>query len=446
MRLVGCLDSVFIPFNYKENLKKLPKLNTIEKIAILRHAIIKKNSHRNPVIPATCNNCNQEFSFPSNLPLKLPCLGGHYICEICAKLIKSCPIDSSPLTLTQLIKIKPDMPTCHICNEPFSSNLLPELQPCGIVKCNNCNNSPCNFCSDSHNKTDKQISRYFMQLEEFLTIKCENDAKPALIFSKSEFKAYCSSCGKNKPGECLSSFDLSTFLVNECHSKALQVSNQLTPVLRNSLQSISMSTNSVKLELFKILINISTPVSAVSGKVGTGLQIPPLSCAGHYMQRFNSVLPNPMQPQNKNVRPWYIKTNENQVEVFAFEVSKTIKLVGISITCPVDDKVGIVQYVDLFEGQLGVGRLLTDRRVRGHVEDLIFDSEVVVKENFKYQLVFKFNVEFVYKGNPLDRTNCVGSDGTHFDVQEGYLKGLVVNGQSHISGPLVRIIYKNSNS
>ena len=444
LRLAECLNSVFIPFHYKENLRKMRSLSIIEKIAILRHIITKKNTQRNPVIPATCNNCNQEFSFPSNLPLKLPCLGGHYICEICAKLIKNCPIDSSPLNPTQLNKTKPNMPSCHICNEPFSSNLLPELQPCGIVRCGNCNISPCDFCNHSHNSTDKQVSRYFMQLEEFLMIKCVNDAKPAWVFSKSDLKAYCSACGKNKPGECLSNFDLSTYLINECHSKALQFSNQLTPVLRNSLQSISMSTNSARLELLKILLNISAPVPVLTGKVGTGQQIPPLSCRGHFMQRFNSVLPNYLLPQIKNVRPWYIKTGENQVEVFAFQVSKSIRLIGISVTCPVDDKPGIVEYVDLFEGQISVGRLLSDRRVRGCVEDLIFDSEVVVKENMKYQLVFKFNVEFVYKGNPLDRTDCVGTDGTHFDIMEGYLKGLVVNGQSHISGPLVRVIYKDN--
>lgn len=434
-------DSVKFSYQEKENLKNLQTLNLIEKLSLFQLMMKKCSTKQKQVIPAICNNCNQEYSFPNNLPVKLPCIGGHYICEICAKLIKNCPIDFSVLDPSQFIKLEPELPTCHVCSQPFDSNLLPELQPCGIVRCAHCQMNPCQFCSYSHNSINKQICRYFIQLEEYLSVKCINDGKPAWIFSKSELKAFCSVCGKNKPGEYLNNFDLSKYLISECQSKASQLGSRLTPVLINSLQALPISSNSVKLQLLKTLCNISAPVSAVVGKINSGLQIPSLTIQGHYMQRFNSILPNPLQAHNKNVRPWYIKRNENQVEVFAFAVSKKIKIIGVSLTCPVDDKPGLVEFVDLYEGEIAICRLLTNRNVRGCVEDILFDSQVLVRENARYQLVYKYNVELVYKGNPLDRTDCVGTDGTCFDVIEGYLKGLVVNGQSHISGPLVRIVY-----
>ena len=116
---------------------------------------------------------------------------------------------------------------------------------------------------------------------------------------------------------------------------------------------------------------------------------------------------------------------------------------GVSITCPVDGAVGAIEFVDLYENDRKLVNCCKIKNICGTVEDILFESPKVLNPNVQYHLVFKVEADFVYKGNPLDRNRCQGIDGTVFEVLENKIKGIYTNGQSHISGPLIRIIYND---
>ena len=434
------IDSITIPKDVKRLLPELQNLKTNEKVEVVTQLMQLAGKGRVSLINGLCDRCGQEFSFPGALPYRLPCAGAHFVCEICAKIRGSCPIDGNSFRFEALEKEKLRTPCCCVCREGLDRDSVPYVLACGGVTCERCIPSSCGLCGLNHILDGKKVSKYAIQLSEHVSLKCLYHNKPGTHFNPQNKSLSCPLCPPNPAAQSLSNFDLESYLVAECQRLAKQVGSRMTQSLINALTSISSSSNKHKLELFHLLNSLMSSSPTPSGS--PGFLVPPYIGNFKYFQRFNSLLPTPNGPRG-NTKPWYINRKENQVEVFAFVVSRRVSLMGVSITCPVDGAVGAIEFVDLYENDRKLVNCCKIKNICGTVEDILFESPKVLNPNVQYHLVFKVEADFVYKGNPLDRNRCQGIDGTVFEVLENKIKGIYTNGQSHISGPLIRIIYND---
>jgi hypothetical protein len=436
------VDSVKISKDFKDCLKRLDRLRISEKIRVLKEMIVKKGLDRVDVVPGSCNECHQEFSLPGNLPVRLNCLGAHFVCEICRRMIKKCPIDYSDLHSTDGNKALLKLPLCQVCCEVLDSESLPLLQTCGAVTCMKCSNRPCPFCSITH-ENSSTISKFFIQLGDQHLLKCFRDTKTAKYFSTQDNNPYCQACRSslyNLPMQSLKDFDISSYLITECQRLSDRLGSRKTPVILNSLNSLNTSSNWQRLELLRLLSSLITAANPLHSRATPGFSVPVFSGRVKFMQRFNSILPNPAHGSG-NSKPWFIKRSENQVEVLTFSCSRIVSLVGVTVTCPVQGVNGILEYLEVLYNEKRVASCVNQQVLCGIVQDIFFQHPVQISANTRYDLLFKIDADFVYKGNPLDRTSCEGSDSTIFEIFECKMKGIVTNGQGHLSGPLIRLLY-----
>jgi Zinc finger, C3HC4 type (RING finger) len=446
--LSNSIDYFCIPYNIREFIKQIFKLSLNELVMILV-TLSKTTAYNSPrLISATCIVCNQEFSYQNNLPCKLPCRSTHLICELCSKRTSVCPLDNNPCNSSDLLKIIPKIALCPNCQEPYDSDRLPILLPCGVVKCRHCIfNEDCNFCKSKHiNITceTQNISKFFLQISEFFHVRCAIDGKTAQAFDSNEMKPFCHQCSQKRPTEKIENIDLGLILSRECNRKANELGAKVTPVLSKQLMEIKNLSNTKKIELLNILVKISSPETNFVKQITQGFPVPDLPRQSHYFQRFNSILPNPLV--QSNIKAWFINKKENQIETVCFKSSRTIRLIGVTITCPLNNEEGFIEYLDIIQGNKINGkrelRTLVRQKLKGIVLDFFFDAPFDVKELDYYVLVFKIDANNVYKGNPLDKGEFRGSDGTEFEICEATQKGYFTNGQGHLSGPLIRLIYE----
>lgn len=446
-KLSSELDCFYIPPSSQSLIKSFPRNSLEENLNLLKTLTNAKNGERfTNLVPCTCLLCDQEFSYPTNLPCKLPCNGAHYVCEICARQASVCPLDGN--YFQKLSKISAILPICLNCEEPFDSNRVPIKLPCGIAKCNQCAFSiNCTFCKCDHSvisNEPKNFSKFYLQVIEHCNIQCEIDGKAARGFNIDEMKAYCRKCMQSHNSSKIEDIDIASILSHECYKKAAELGNKVTPTLAKRISDIKTLTNSKKLELYKLLININKPLSSNPTQQFSGLQFSLLSIPGYFYQRFNTLLPSQSSPPS--VKPWYIDCKKQQVEAICFKSSRNLVLIGVTITCPVKNEEGLLEYLEVIEGNsLGGKREVRDFvgvRLRGVVADLAFERPVPIRALENYVILFKIAADFVYRGNPLDKNENKGDDGTEFIISEAKQKGFFTNGQGHISGPLVRLIYR----
>lgn len=439
-RTAEVIDSIFITKDIKSCLIDLQNLQTNEKIQVIAQLVQMTGKGRSNLLNGLCDRCGQEFSFPGCMPFKLPCTGAHFVCEICAKVKANCPIDGKSFRFETLEKEKMKMPFCYVCREGLDKDLIPYVLSCGAVTCERCIPGLCGFCGLNHVLDGKKISKFSIQLSEHISIKCSYHNKPSTHFNPQNNSLSCPLCPPNPRSQNLLDFDLEAYLISECQKLAKQLGSKMTQSLINALSTINSSSIKHKFELFHLLKSLTSP-SPTPGS-SPGFLVPPYIGNFKYFQRFNSLLPTPNGPRG-NTKPWFINRKENQVEVLAFKVSRRISLIGVSITCPVDGAVGAIEFIDLYEDERKLENCCKIKNICGTVEDVLFESRKTLNPNVNYHLVFKIEADFVYKGNPLDRNRCQGIDGTIFEVLESKMKGIFTNGQSHISGPLIRIIYND---
>lgn len=440
------INSFNIPFNIREQLQMITSKSSEEKISILAKLLDVRNTNPKKVSISTCNTCSQEFSYPNNMPFRLPCRGIHVICEICANNSDKCPIDGTRFIRERLEKFEVKMPCCCSCEEICDNAKLPILSSCGLVHCKNCSKGKC-VCACEHSVNAENIhsiSKFYSQLYECRVIKCINDASPATFFSPSEMKGYCHRCAQGKRLEKIEEIDLEGILTSECYRKSREIGNKLTPLLAKQLAELNSFTNLKKLEFFHILSNLNSPIAAPGAQKAIGLLIPAPQAQSLYIQRFNSVLPNPSI--RSSIKPWFIDRKKDQIEVFCFQSFKAIQLIGVSISCPINNIEGILDYLHVIKGDSFAGNLeaqcISNVKLQGIVADIMFRDPVYIEELQHYLIVFKIIADFVYKGNPLDKAQMKGQDGTEFEVFEASVKGFFTNGQGNISGPLIRLFYR----
>ncbi|OMJ76298.1 hypothetical protein SteCoe_24355 [Stentor coeruleus] len=440
------VNSFNIPFHIREQLQVIISKNSEEKISILVKLLDIKNTNPGKVSISTCNSCSQEFSYPNNMPYRLPCEGIHVICEICANNSDKCPIDGRKFIKERLGKFEVKLPYCCNCEEICDNAKLPILSSCGLVHCKNCSKTKC-ICGCEHSVNTENIhsiSKFYSQLYECLVIKCINDASPATHFFPSEMKGYCHRCAQGKRLEKIEEIDLEGILISECYRKSREIGNKLTPLLAKQLAELNSFTNLKKLEFFHILSNLNSPIAAPGAQKAIGLLIPEPQIKSFYIQRFNSVLPNPSI--RSSIKPWFIDLKKDQIEVFCFQSFKTIYLTGVSISCPINNTEGVLDYLHVIKGDSFAGNLeaqcLSNIKLQGIVMDIMFKEPVLIEELQRFLIVFKIIADFVYKGNPLDKAELKGQDGTEFEVFEANAKGFFTNGQGNISGPLIRLFYR----
>ena len=446
--LVNNIDYYYINPHYREQIKLFSNNSLDDNVLLLKNLLQIRSIHIEKLISSVCILCNQEFAYPSNLPCKLPCKGTHLICEICSKQVSYCPLDHNSFQQISLQKISPNLCLCAICEEACDSIKIPILLTCGIIACNSCAFTvKCKFCSLDHStlKNEPQnFSKFFLQVIENCRIACVTDGKTAIGFSITEMNGYCHRCSQSKPVEKIEDIDLSAILIREAYKKAHELGQKVTPTLSKQLSEMKSLTNIQKLELYKFLVAISSPLPSSMAQTIAGLQIPAIKTRNHYLQRFNSLLPNPLIPSSG--KPWYIDKKKQQVEAICFKASRALNLLGVTICCPIKEKQGLIEYLDIIEGDsLGGKRLarqLERQTISGIVADLQFDRPLHIIELEFYVIVFKIDADFLYKGNPLDKNELKGTDGTEFHIFETKQKGFFTNGQGHISGPLIRLIYQ----
>ena len=446
--LASSIDYYYISATSQLLLKNFQQ-NTIEtNLQLLKTLARTSGVHIDKLISCVCTMCNQEFSYPTNLPCKLPCRGMHLICEICARQVHACPLDKKEFRHNELVKITCNLVFCINCEEVCDASRMPIRLPCGVVKCNQCAFSVnCAFCKADHStlrNTPDNYSKFFLQIADRCVIPCANEGKPARGFNTDEMKGYCHRCMQSKPCERIESMDLSAVLIRECFKKATELGSKITPSLSKQLAEINAFTNSNKLDLYKLLSNLNSPLSSNFSQNVPGLPVPQLTTQGFFVQRFRSLLPSVSSPAS--TKPWYIDRKKQQVEAICFKPSRDLMLVGVSISCPVKNNEGSLEYLEVIEGSsLGDRReirTLEGVKLQGIVKDLIFDRPVRIRALENYVVVFKIDADFVYRGNPQDRGEGNGSDNTEFQFSEAKAKGFFTNGQGHISGPLIRLIYK----
>jgi hypothetical protein len=431
------IDCFLISPFWKKSIFSLSDSPLSSKLLLLRY-LSKKSFLRLPIsVPLPCGQCcfcDAEFSLPSNPPLQLPCPALHLLCSSCASSLPCCPLDHSPFSAVSLSSPSPSLLRCPKCDTLFSTTHAPMLQPCGTVLCKPCLSPFCAYCDSDHAeaKSKPRLCRFFLQLADFLHVRCANDG---------ESSAYFLACKDAPDAQPIDALDLAGLVLAACHRKASALGPRLTPVLAKQLADLASAPNSAKLEFYRLLEQLSAVAPVVKAPHSQGFGFPPIAVKAHVFQRFRTVLPLP----GTSTKPWIIDRKNAQVEALVFSAFRNIALVGVSVACPLGNQEGKVEYLEIVEGERIGGRVVQrafcGNRVRGVVADLMFDNRVEIREMQRYLIVFKIDAEAVFKGNPLEKGELRGSDGTEFEVGEAKLKGVFMNGQAHISGPLIRFIY-----
>ena len=291
----------------------------------------------------------------------------------------------------------------------------------------------CNACA----KTGKEI--YFFN--DVLACTCEENHSSSLN-KPDQINSCCFQCFRPKTKESIEILDLDGLIIKECYNRASELGSSITPILSKQLSELKFVSTEKKLELYKLLLSINKPIPNMNSQ---GFRIPYITTSGKFLQRFNSIMPNPSGPSS--VKAWVIDKKKNQIEALCFKCQRPIRLIGLTLTCPTNHNEGVLEYLEIIKGDSLGGqrefRGLEMKKIRGVVVDLLFENPVIIRKSEFYVITLKIDADFVYKGNPLDKCQARGSDGTEFEIFEAKPNGYFLNGQGHLSGPIIRLIYED---
>jgi hypothetical protein len=174
--------------------------------------------------------------------------------------------------------------------------------------------------------------------------------------------------------------------------------------------------------------------------------------------RFKSLLP----PQNyqleaklPNRRPWIVSTERQQIEVVGLSVLEQVQLLGIVMAASYLDGPAVLEYFELRTGQAPQDACMVldessellmrdcenrDLSLPGRSKALMFRRPFELSKGQHFLIKFKLGGELFYRGNRFD----IGEEdlGVFRLVAVRVLSRDFIDGQNHLTGPLLGFIYK----
>ena len=193
-----------------------------------------------------------------------------------------------------------------------------------------------------------------------------------------------------------------------------------------------------------------------------GTSLPPPSITGRevkVLKRFLGLYP-PVKASKSELRPamspWKIDQRSETVEAFVFTVTDPLVLIGLTVASPISRDIRML--VD--QVQIRIGNSM-DALVHASpfasakevfnvtlAADFQFDTPVGISANIPYTLSLKLRTPnreplIVYKGNQITAQEYLSSDGVGlWSFEQPIARGTVLNGDNHISGPILRLFYR----
>ncbi|CAG9334469.1 unnamed protein product [Blepharisma stoltei] len=422
-----------------------------------------------PFNGSTCELCGKGYIFSEIYPLQIPCGERHIICNVCfSENINEdnpqCPINGELLLELSPIKIFApnfEAPKCPACKLYFNLEFhTPRVLPCKKVVCvmciNNKSQHPCDYCQELHGENYYPISKFFCDLALFTQVKCDlHRGIHASYYQKKLMKFACEECNKNcqdsekiwDNGENISVL-LKDFIIK------IDEKERVLEKISVSAQDLEDGkySNQAKVDIIKHIRSAKEKQFAENLKGREILQDEKLENSRAVLCRFLTVMP----PQKWDgqcafpYNPWFIDTENHQIEAVTFKADHRIKIAGLGVSIPLDcNENYVIDHIAIFEGENSM-RNPDNIMVRGEhfvfkefVQDIFFTEKVEIPMNTFWTIQMKINANFVYRGNPLDKPEfAVGSDCTKFEFKETTAgPDTYISSQNDIHGPIIKIYY-----
>ena len=199
--------------------------------------------------------------------------------------------------------------------------------------------------------------------------------------------------------------------------------------------------------------------SGKSGESGVTLtNLPPHTRDSHYLELFPTVTPalgTRVEDCEGNNKGWFIDPTKHSVETIVMNSFREVRLVGFLFSTPVERGVQVVMdWIKVYSGNSAVGDPVYQhntavRLVGGNyvAQDVLFTRPVPVDGQCTIKVKLTCSrpgLLVLFRGNSLEKLDIWTSscdDIWVFEDCKGLETGEYPNGQSHSSGPFLRLYY-----